>query len=105
MSKLAANVADPLHLQPAGLRKAESDPLNLYSAFDKPKTPDAAAVPSKGPSDAAVAQRAGVQMATRGDELQRQAQAAGATRSDNDADLLGYNTPKKKAASRMLLGE
>ena len=31
--------------------------------------------------------------------------AAGATRSDNDADLLGYVRPKSPAASRSILGQ
>lgn len=36
--------------------------------------------------------------------LGQRATAAGATRSDNEADLLGFSVPKKKSAARSILG-
>lgn len=48
------------------------------------------------------------QFATRDALMQRQATAAGATRSENSADLLGYVGPRKRnssAARKRLLGE
>lgn len=46
------------------------------------------------------------QFATRDQVASTRAAAAGAQRSDNEADLLGYTTTpvKKRSASRMLLG-
>lgn len=41
---------------------------------------------------------------TRAQKLGRQAAAGGATRSGNDADMLGYVTPKRKGAARRTLG-
>lgn len=75
--------------------------------FKTPKMPDAAPLPERGapPSDPAVAKRATEQLANREQALQRQAVAAGALRSENDADVLGFSGPKKRAASRSLLGQ
>ena len=41
---------------------------------------------------------------TRGQVLDQRASAAGATRSDNDADVLGYVLPRKRSAGRAILG-
>lgn len=58
-----------------------------------------------GPFDSDVAERADSQFVTRGQDLQSKALAAGAQRSDNQADLLGYVTPaKRRSASRAILG-
>jgi hypothetical protein len=54
--------------------------------------------------DQKVQARASSQFATRESEMQRQAAAAGAVRSENDADLLGFTTTKKKSAARQTLG-
>lgn len=42
--------------------------------------------------------------ATRQQQVQQRASGAGAVRSTNDADMLGFATPKKRGASRTLLG-
>lgn len=76
----------------------------------KPDIPDlasaAAPVPDRNapPADPEIAKRVSEQFATREQDVQRKASAAGALRSENDADLLGYAAPKKRSASRALLG-
>lgn len=75
------------------------------SLFKQPKMPDPGELPQRGaPADPAIQKRASEQMATREQTLQRQAGAAGALRSENDADVLGFSGAKKRAASRTLLG-
>jgi hypothetical protein len=67
-----------------------------------PDAPSPAGLPSRG--DPAVANRT-AEFATREASVKRQAAAAGAQRSENDADLLGYTAPRRKsAATRSLLG-
>jgi hypothetical protein len=67
-----------------------------------PDAPSPAALPSPGGS--AVANRT-AEFATREANIKRQATAAGAQRSENDADLLGYTPARRKsAAARHLLG-
>lgn len=41
---------------------------------------------------------------TRAQKMGAQARAAGATRTDNEADLLGFTVPKRKGAARAILG-
>ena len=43
-------------------------------------------------------------VALREQSIGQRAAAAGATRSDNEADLLGYALPKKRTAGRAILG-
>ena len=83
--------------QLAGLDDGPLNPNNLK------KEP----LPTRGPGDPDIEKRATEQFATRDALMQRQATAAGATRSENDADLLGTVSPRKKssAARKRLLGE
>ena len=71
-----------------------------------PKPPTPADVPVRGaePSDPKIKERATGEFATREAMAQRQAVAAGAQRSENEADLLGYSPPKRRGAARALLG-
>lgn len=71
-----------------------------------PEMPQPAPVPERAaePSDPKIKERVTTEFATREASVQRQAVAAGAQRSENEADLLGYSPPKRKTASRMLLG-
>ena len=71
-----------------------------------PKMPEGTKdVPTRGgPVDPEIEKRVTEQFATRAQSIQRAAAAAGAQRSDNEADLLGYTAPKRRAASRTLLG-
>lgn len=57
-----------------------------------------------GPADPEIEKRVTEQFATRKQAIGAAAVAAGAQRSENEADLLGYTTPKRRAASRTLLG-
>lgn len=66
-------------------------------ATDKAKSEE------KGPADAAIAART-KDFETRAQAMGQRAAAAGVTRSDNEADLLGYAAPKRKSASRSILG-
>lgn len=77
----------------------------LFKSF-MPDAPEAQPLPERGaePADPEIKKRATVEFATRDALVKRQAAAAGAQRSENDADLLGYSTPKRRAASRQLLG-
>lgn len=62
-------------------------------------------VPTRGgPADPEIEKRVTEQFATRKQAIGAAAVAAGAQRSDNEADLLGYTAPKRRAASRTLLG-
>lgn len=75
------------------------DPLGILSAGgDKPKKDSEAA-----PANPAIEAR-GTDFAARERTIDQRASAAGATRSDNDADLLGYVLPKKRSAGREILG-
>lgn len=71
-----------------------------------PKLDAPAPLPERGaePSDPKIKERVTTEFATRDAIVKRQAVAAGAQRSENEADLLGYSPPKRKTASRMLLG-
>ena len=83
--------------QLAGLDDGPLNPNNLK------KEP----LPQRGANDPEIEKRATEQFATRDALMQRQASAAGATRSENDADLLGYASPRKRSgvARKRLLGE
>ena len=67
-----------------------------------PNAPGAAAA-ELGPSNARIENRARA-FETRAQAITQQARAAGATRTDNDADLLGFTVPKRKGAARAVLG-
>lgn len=97
MSKVAAMVIDPISsLIGAGVKSVSK---GIHS-----KTPDAAqGLPTRGgPADPEIAKRVTEQFATREQAVQRAAVAAGAQRSESDADLLGYTTPKRRSARRTL---
>lgn len=71
-----------------------------------PKPPTPADVPVRGaePADPKLKERASTEFATREAAVQRQAAAAGAQRSENEADLLGYTPARRRSAARTLLG-
>ncbi len=69
-----------------------------------PKLPGPDSLPVRGDVDPEIAQRASEQFATREQTIKRASVAAGATRSANDADVLGYAGVKPRAAARVLLG-
>lgn len=46
----------------------------------------------------------GKEFETREQAISQQARAAGAARLDNDADLLGFTSPRRKGQTRALLG-
>lgn len=64
----------------------------------KPDMPDAPGAPRRR------IEARGEEFATREQVISQQARAAGAVRTDNDADLLGFTTPRRKGATRALLG-
>ena len=96
MSKVAAMAIDPISsLIGAGVKSVSK---GIHS-----KTSGVQPLPERGgPADPEIAKRVTEQMATREAGLQRAAVAAGAQRSENDADLLGYTTPKRRSARRTL---
>lgn len=63
--------------------------------------PDAPVQPAMAPNRVAAR---GEAFETRSQALGQQARAAGATRTDNEADLLGFTAPRRKGAVRALLG-
>lgn len=99
MSHSGIPLVDPLV---SGTLKLAKGALNI------PDLPGAQDLPSRGgpggPADPEIQKRATEQFATREQSIQKAAAAAGAQRSDNEADLLGYSAPKRKTASRVLLG-
>lgn len=87
--------------------------LNPFSLIAKAVFPDAKSGGGGGGGDAAPAasdtrrtdEELSSQVATRDAILTSQARAAGAVRTENEADLLGSGPPtKRRAASRRLLG-
>jgi hypothetical protein len=62
-----------------------------------------AAAAELAPKDERIANRAQA-FETRAQKMGSQARAAGATRTDHDADLLGFTVPKRKGAARAVLG-
>ena len=68
----------------------------------KPRVPGDAAG-ELAPRDERIVNRAQA-FETRAQAITQQARAAGATRTDNDADLLGFTVPKRKGAARAVLG-
>ena len=60
-------------------------------------------VPAAGPTNEKINDRTD-DLATREQSLGQRASGAGATRSDNDADVLGYVLPRKRSAGRAILG-
>lgn len=88
------------------MSKVVKSVTSIFTGDDKKPEPapaTAAATELAGPQNKDVEARA-ADFATREQVVGQRAAAAGATRSDNDADLLGYVTPKRRAASRLLLG-
>lgn len=99
MSKIGALVVPkPLRqVDPIVDKAAENVFGNDKAASGYAKT----AVPAAG----TIAERAS-SLSLREEAVRQEARGAGAMRSDNDADLLGYlgTSPKRRAASRLLLG-
>jgi hypothetical protein len=96
MSKGVAKILDPLKI---GVQNwVKDDPPSTEAA-------PAAAAPAEDPGNKDVETRVQTtQFKAREQLLSSRAAAAGVTRSDNEADLLGYKVPKAKRASRTLLG-
>jgi len=99
MSGAISKILDPIGDAIGGLfgdKKDDSKPAD---------TPAPAAEPavSVEPKNEKIEARAD-EFATREQALGQRASTAGAQRSENDADLLGYVTPKKRSASRAILG-
>lgn len=94
MSGALGKIVDPLGLFSGGDKKAEAPAAAPESA------PAAAAA---GPTNERINARAD-DLATREQSLGQRAGAAGAMRSDNDADVLGYVLPRKRSAGRAILG-
>lgn len=70
----------------------------------KPDMPGATPAASElAPKNARIEGRT-EQFATRKQALGNRAAAAGVTRSDNDADVLGYTVPRRRSAAREILG-
>lgn len=89
---------------PLGIMKGSKESELFETQADQDQ---AAPLPKRGESgDPELQKRATEQFATREASVALQARAAGATRSDNDADLLGYAGPKKRSseARKRLLG-
>ena len=82
-----------------GILRKIIDPAGLFSGGGgkKDKPADAA------PANAAIEAR-GTDFAVRERSAEQRADFAGASRSDNEADLLGYVLPKKRSAGREILG-
>lgn len=93
-----------------GAVKAFVDPLGIITKPETKKAEEPAAAapapvaaPAAGPQNPDIQARS-ADFARREQQIGQRAVAAGVTRSDNEADLLGYQTPKRKSASRMILG-
>lgn len=105
MSKNVSRAADTLFPGSSG---ALNEASNAAHDLQNPDLGTPADVPT--PADNALAhdpeiqQRVTQQVPDREKQLRAAAEAAGVTRSGNDADLLGKSGPKRKAASRTLLG-
>ena len=112
---MSKGLPDPLNLfgkgvlgirlpDPLGIMKGSKEHDAKMAALRPPTPTD---VPTRGgPADPAIEKRATEHFPTRDALAQRQAVAAGAQRSENDADLLGNigNGARKRGAARRLLG-
>lgn len=108
-----SGMPDPLKIHdkgglpdPLALMKGSKEHDALKAAEAGPDQDAAAALPKRGAGDPEIAKRT-EQFETRDTLMKQRASAAGATRSENEADLLGYGGPKKKATAsrKRLLGE
>jgi hypothetical protein len=70
---------------------------------EAPAKPEGELAKPGGPKNEEIEARSS-ELKTREQALGKRAAAAGATRSDNDADVLGFSGPKRRAASRSILG-
>lgn len=97
------DVSDPLNLFPeghpaaAGLFEGQGDGGNTRELGLGDGKPD------DSPGDERIESRTR-DFAVRQQSMSRSARAAGVTRSDNQADLLGYVTPRRRSESRRMLG-
>lgn len=89
----------------------------IFGGNDSPPPAPASAAPAPAPAAAPAAEKetpAGSKnadiearaedFATREGSLNQRAASAGAVRSGNDADVLGYVMPRKRSAGRAILG-
>ncbi len=72
----------------------------LFGGSDSKPTPEPA---KPEPTNPKIEARA-TDFATRERSIDQRASAAGATRGDSDADVLGYALPRKRSAGREILG-
>lgn len=89
-SKHAAHLLDRDEDFETSDQKRDREAREREAGRPKPGTPGVPASPE--------------QFATRRQDLERRAGAAGASRSGNDADLLGYTGTARRGASRVILG-
>ena len=96
MSGLVTKILDPISAIFGG--KDKNEPASTPA-------PAPAEVPAASvePTNPKIEDRAD-DFAAREQTLGQRASTAGATRSENDADLLGFVAPKKRSASRAILG-
>jgi hypothetical protein len=73
----------------------------IFGGGDKPQAAQPAPAPAPVPSPPAERSK---DFDLREQSLGQRASAAGAVRSDNEADLLGYTPPRKRSVSREILG-
>jgi len=77
----------------------------VTNLFKGPDTPQSAQLPSYQTAGGDTVRNMSQDVATRDQQMQQRAAAAGAERTDNQADLLGNVRPvKKRAAATQLLG-
>lgn len=88
---------DPVTILASGAEDSNLDWLDKRVNNDPPS-------PSAGTGAGQTSREEAIQFKTRKQNLERSASAAGARRSDNDADLLGFTTPARKGAARKVLG-
>lgn len=100
MSKTVPKVADTVF---PGAGTAGGEAGKVAQDLITPKVPGPLA-DERAPTDSRIAARS-EDFETRRQTLGRAAIAAGVTRSDNEADTLGYALPRRRAgAARQLLG-
>lgn len=75
----------------------------LFGGGDSKPAPTPEPKKADGPANPKIEARA-TDFETREQVANQRAANAGATRSDNDADVLGYALPRKRSAGRAILG-
>ena len=91
-------------LDPIGAMTTHKAAYDGAKEADKAADAPAAAAPAAAASASASALGNSADAAEREQSDGQRASAAGPQRSDNEADVLGYARPKKRSASRAILG-